>query len=186
MKMRTHILLAALFATSCMVKSNRNSAIIVTKVVKGTAAGTPPNVVCTFSPGDPESAFVSVNPAVASGFMGVVIVNQLTKTDSLNSILRTDSSLYTPHQVVADYEVIGGQVIAGQIIPVSGGSISGSGGTTAVITPFFFPPAVKALQGTIRVTFHIEGRLDDGTNVKSTEHEYIFVTCSAAGCSTTC
>jgi hypothetical protein len=184
MKMRTHILLVALLATSCFVKSNKNSAIIVTRVVKGASSGTPP--VCAFSPSDPEFDFATVNPAAVLGVMGVVISNQLTKTDSINTVLRTDSTLFSPHQVVADYEVIGGPIIAGQIIPVSGASISGSGGTTAVLTPFFFPPAVKALQGTIRVTFHIEGKLDDGTNMKSTEHEYIFITCTAASCSTTC
>ena len=46
MKMRTHILLLALLATSCFVKSNKNSAIIVTRVVKGTSAG-PPRCVPT-------------------------------------------------------------------------------------------------------------------------------------------
>ncbi len=184
MKMRIHILLAALLANSCMVKSNRNSAIIITKMVSGKSAGTPP--VCTFTPGDAETSFATVNPAVVSGVMGVVITNQLAKTDALNSILRTDSTTYNPHQVVADYEVIGGTGVTGQIIPVSGSSINGAGGIAPVLTPFFFPAAVKALQGTIRVTFHVEGKLDDGTTVKSTEHEYIFVTCNTAGCSTPC
>jgi hypothetical protein len=184
MKMRTHILLAALLATSCMVKSNKNSAIVITKIVVGKSAGVPP--VCTFSPGDAEFSFARVDPAVVSGVMGVVINNQLVKTDQFNKNLQTDSTTFSPHQVVADYEVIGGPIIAGQIIPVSGGTINGGGGIAPVLTPFFFPPAVKALQGTIRVTFHVEGKLDDGTSVKSTEHEYIFITCNTAGCSTSC
>jgi hypothetical protein len=184
MKRRTHILLVALLATSCFVKSNKNSAIVVTRVIRGTLQGTPQ--VCTYNPSDAEFDFANVNPAAVSGTMGVVISNQLTKTDSINTILRTDSTTFSPHQVVADYEVIGGPIIAGQIIPVSGASIGGGGSSTAVLTPFFFPPAVKALQGTIRVTFHVEGKLDDGTNMKSTEHEYIFVTCNALNCSTLC
>jgi hypothetical protein len=182
--MRTHILLLALLATSCFVKSNKNSAIVVTKIVRGASSGTPPT--CLFSASDPESNFATVNPTAVLGVMGVVISNQLTKTDSINTVLRTDSTTFSPHQVVADYEVIGGPIIAGQIIPVSGGSIGGGGSSTPVLTPFFFPPAVKALQGTIRVTFHVEGKLDDGTNMKSTEHEYIFITCNTVGCSTLC
>ena len=120
MKMRTHILLLALLATSCFVKSNKNSAIIVTRVVKGTSAGTP--AVCTYNPSDAEFDFANVNPAVVSGVMGVVISNQLTKTDSINTVLRTDSTIFSPHQVVADYEVIGGPIIAGQIIPAPPGA----------------------------------------------------------------
>lgn len=183
MKTRNAILLLALLAASCSAK-NRNAAIIITKVVEGTAQGTPPApVVCTFDPSAKETDFVLVNPAVSSGTMGIVISNQLVNPTTLNSVLRTDSTTFNPHQVVADYEVIGGQTITGQIIPVSGGSIN-AGGQIAVLTPFFLPAATKALAGNIRVTFHVEGKLDDGSTVHSTEHEYIFVT--TAGASSPC
>src|SRR5258708_15860875 len=112
MKMRTHSLLVALLATSCFVKSNKNSAIIVTKVVKGASSGTPP--VCAFSPSDAEYDFANVNPTAVLGVMGVVISNQLTKTDSINTVLRTDSTTFSPRQVVAAYEAIGGPIIPGQ------------------------------------------------------------------------
>src|SRR5258708_7414679 len=126
MKSRTHILLVALLATSCFVKSNKNSAIIVTRVVKGASSGTPP--VCAFSPSDPEFDFANVNPTAVSGTMGVVISNQLTKTDSINTVLRTDSTIFSPHQVVADYEVIGGALNARPVLPVTGGARSEGGG----------------------------------------------------------
>jgi glyceraldehyde-3-phosphate dehydrogenase/erythrose-4-phosphate dehydrogenase len=153
-------------------------------MVEGTGQGSPP--VCTFDPGGKETSFANVDPAVAEGNMGVVIVNQLTQTQTLNPLLRTDSTSFNPHQVVADYEVIGGQTVTNQIIPVSGGSINGGGGSAVVITPFFSPAAAKALSGTVRVTFHVEGTLDDGTTVHTTEHEYIFVTCATANCTSTC
>jgi len=176
MKTRNAILLLVLLAASCSTK-NRNSAFVITKLVEGTASGTPP--VCTYNPGDKETDFVAVNPATSTGVMGVVLLNQLTSTSSLNTILRTDSTQITPHQVVADYEFIGGATITGQMIPVSGGSIN-AGGSVAVLTPFFFPAATKTLAGTIRVTFHVEGKLEDGSTVRSTEHEYIFVTAAAS------
>ena len=33
---------------------------------------------------------------------------------------------------------------------------------------------------------HIEGTLDDGSNVRTNEHEYVFVTCATAGCNSSC
>ena len=88
--------------------------------------------------------------------------------------------------VVADYEVIGGTTLTNQIIPVSGTQITSGGGTGPVLVPFFSPAATATLTGTIRVTFQVEGKLDDGSVMKSSQHEYIFVTCSTAGCNSTC
>ena len=78
----------------------------------------------------------------------------------------------------------GGVTVTQQIIPVSG-SVP-AGGTGSVLVPFFAPIPSTLLTGIIRVTFHIEGVLDDGSNVRTSEHEYIFVTCNTSGCNSAC
>jgi hypothetical protein len=179
MKTRWIVVLAALAGASC--KINRNSALIVTKVVLGTLQGT----VCSYDPGASESDFAQIDPAAnTGGTMGAVVSNQLTDPSSL-SPLRTNSATFHPHQVVADYEIIGGATTRGVIIPVSGTQIAPSA-TGSVLVPFFSPTVTTTMSGTIRVSFHIEGKLDDGSVVQTSEHEYIFVTCATAGCSGAC
>jgi len=181
MKTRWFILLAAVAAASCKI-NNRNTALVVTKVVLGTLSGTS----CSYDPGTDETDFAHIDPAANNGgTMGVVVQNQLTDPSTLNPLLRTTSATFHPHQVVADYETIGGATTRGLIIPVSGTQIK-PGATGAVLVPFFSPAATATMSGTIRVTFHIEGKLDDGSVVQTSEHEYIFVTCATAGCSAAC
>jgi hypothetical protein len=181
MKIRWLIALAALLGASC--KTNRNSALVVTKMVLGQVSGT----TCAYDPGSDEFDFANIDPAANSGgTMGVVLQNNLSDPSTLNQLLRTNSATFHPHQVVADYEVIGGTTLANQIIPVSGVQITAGGGTGPVLVPFFSPAGTATLTGMIRVTFHVEGKLDDGSVLKSSEHEYIFVTCSTAGCNSAC
>jgi hypothetical protein len=33
----------------------------------------------------------------------------------------------------------------------------------------------------VRVTFHIEGKLTDGSSVRTNEYEYVFITCASGG-----
>ena len=155
---------------------------MVTKVVLGTLSGTS----CSYDPGTDETDFAHIDPAANNGgTMGVVVQNQLTDVTTLNPQLRTSSATFHPHQVVADYEIIGGATTRGVIVPVSGTQVQ-PGATGAVLVPFFSPAVTATMSGTIRVTFHIEGKLDDGSVVQTSEHEYIFVTCATAGCSAAC
>jgi hypothetical protein len=188
MNPRWSILLAALLGASCST-NNKNAALVITKLVLGTAEtlpGPPPQTFCKYDPAGVEFDFAQINPSANSGgTMGVVVQNNLADTTRINPDLRTNSSRFNPRQVVASYEVIGGPTVSTQIIPVSG-SVPSGGGTGAVLVPFFSPVPVTMLSGIIRVTFHIEGRLDDGSNVRTGERDYIFVTCSAAGCNSAC
>ena len=180
MKARWLIALAALLGASC--KTNRNSALIVTKMVLGTLTGT----TCSYDPSGDEFDFAQIDPAAnTGGTMGVVVQSFLKDPSGVNSLYNTDSATFHPHQVVADYEVIGGATLPNQIIPVSGTQIP-PGATGSVLVPFSSPAATATLTGEIRVTFHVEGKLDDGSVLKSSEHEYIFVTCATAGCSSPC
>ena len=181
MKTRWLIALAALLGASCKT-SGRNSALTVTKIVEPTLSGT----ACKIDSSADETDFVRIDPlANTGGTMGVVLQNNLKDPSSVNTLFNTNSATFHPHQVVADYEVIGGTTLTGQIIPVSGSQV-GAGSSGSVLVPFFSPAATAALTGEIRVTFHIEGRLDDGSVLKSSEHEYIFVTCPGAGCTPSC
>ncbi len=180
MKIRWLIALAALLGASCRIK--QNSALVVTRVVLGQVSGT----ICKYDPGSDEFDFANINPAAnTGGTMGVVVQNNLLDPTTVNSLYRTNSATFHPHQVVADYEVIGGTTLTNQIIPVSGTQVT-AGGKGPVLVPFFSPAATATLTGTIRVTFHVEGKLDDGSVLKSSQHEYIFVTCSTAGCNSAC
>jgi hypothetical protein len=188
MNTRWFILLLALFGTSC--KTNMNSSLVVSKMVLGTVttvAGPPVTTYCAYDPSATEFDFAQINPgANTGGTMGVVIENHLSDTSTINGVLRTNSATFHPHQVVADYQETqsGGITVTQQIIP-STGSIP-SGGSGAVLVPFFAPIPSTLLTGIIRVTFHIEGVLDDGSNVRTSEHEYIFVTCNTSGCNSAC
>jgi hypothetical protein len=181
MKRRWLILLAALAAASCKL-NNRNTSLDVTKVVIGKLD----NGLCKYDPSSDEFDFAHINPAAnTGGTMGVVIKNQLTDPATLNTLLRTTSATFHPHQVVGDYEIIGGATTRGVIIPVSGAQIA-PGASGPVLVPFFSPAATTTMAGTIRITFHIEGKLDDGSVMQTSEHEYIFVTCATAGCNSPC
>jgi len=181
MKTRWLIALAALLGASCKT-NNRNAALTVTKMVLGTVSGT----ACKYDPSADETDFASIDPAAnTGGTMGVIVQNNLKDPSSINTLFYANSATFHPHQVVADYEVIGGTTLAGQIIPVSGSQVP-AGGSGPVLVPFFSPAATATLTGEVRVTFHVEGKLDDGSVVKSSEHEYIFLTCATAGCTSPC
>jgi hypothetical protein len=187
MNTRWFVPMAALLALSCSTGS-RNSALVVTKVVLGTSstAGTPPVTTCSYDVSGVEFDFARINPAAnTGGMMGVIVQSNLSDPSVINPLLRTNNATFHPHQVVADYEMIGGTTLTRQIIPVSGGSIP-SRSTGAVLVPFFAPVTTTTLTGIVRVTFHIEGKLDDGSSVRTSEHEYVFVTCSTAGCNSAC
>lgn len=181
MKRRWLILLAALAAASCKL-SNRNTSLDVTKVVIGKLD----NGLCKYDPSADEFDFANINPAAnTGGTMGVVVHNQLIDSSTLNALLRTNSGTFHPHQMVGDYEIVGGAITRGVIIPVSGSQV-GAGASGSILVPFFSPAVTTTMSGTIRVTFHIEGKLDDGSVVQTSEHEYIFVTCATAGCNSPC
>jgi hypothetical protein len=189
MNPRWSIPFAALLAVSC-TNQNRNSALVITKLVLGTATvtnpGPPPTIVCSYDPSADEFDFAHIDPAAnTGGTMGAVVQNNLMNPATLNPLLRADSARFHPHQVVASYEVIGGATVGFQVIPVAGVTVP-AGGTGPVLVPFFSPAATATLAGTIRVTFHIEGKLDDGSTVRTSEREYIFVTCTGSGCNSDC
>ena len=188
MNTRWSILLLALLAVSCST-NNKNSALVITKVVLGKAEtdpGPPPVTTCKYDPTSDEFSYPQIDPtANTGGTVGVVIQNNLIDTSTLNGELRTNSATFHPHQAVAAYEVIGGNTVTGQLIPVSGSVQTGA--TGAILVPLFSPIPATLLSGIVRVTFWIEGTLDDGSQVRTSEREYIFVTCTGgATCNSAC
>ena len=137
MKTRWSILLAMLLGVSCST-NNKNSALVITKVVLGTATtdpGPPPVTTCAYDVGSSEFSYAQIDPAAnTGGTMGVVVSNNLLDTSTLNPGLRTNSATFHPHQAVADYEVIGGATLTQQLIPVSGSILTGTSGV--VLVPF--------------------------------------------------
>ena len=180
---------------------NKNSALPVTAIVLGVVTPvTDPvtNVVtagCVFSASTLETAFpvFAANGTNNKGSVGVVVKNQISVPTTVNAVFTTDTTTFSPHQAVVDYEIIGGtQTIAQQIVPVSGGSFA-SGISQTVVVPLFLPTAASTVLKTlasgsvVRVTVRIEGKLDDGSTVSTSEHEIVVSTTTAgAGTNSPC
>jgi hypothetical protein len=144
-------------------------------------------VTCLLDPAAIELTFIRVNPAERSGTVGAIVSNRLATNANINTILRTDTNEFQPHEAVIDYEVLTASppAIGRQVWPVGGTSVP-SGGTGSVGVAMF--PNAAAVAGIadgafVRVTFHINGKLLDGSSVNTAEREYIFQICRTAGCS---
>jgi hypothetical protein len=186
--MKTRLIIpaiAALLAAACTTDGYRSD-LIITSVVLPTATttvvGTATQTTCTLNTSAAETILPNFLPATPGNFafVGFVVNNQLTNTASLNTTLRTNTTLWAPDVAVVDYQIIGGGTIAEQRIATSGGSVN-SGQINTVGVPLFSPAAVIAAlpaNGQVRTTTHIEGHLDDGTTVSTTDHDYIIQICN--------
>jgi hypothetical protein len=185
----------AVLALSGCTTDNKNSALSVTSVSLATATTTTASsgatsTSCAFAVGNPETAFplFAANGLNSLGAAGFVVRNQLVDPTTVNTAFNTDSTTFSPHQAVIDYEIIGGtQTIAEQIVPVSATPVD-SGALATVVVPVFLPTAALAVLKTlpgggavVRTTVRIEGKLDDGSTVSTSEHEFVVsVSTSAA------
>ncbi len=184
MKTRLTILLAAL-AAACTTKNN--SALQITKVVPPTVATATGSTTttCTIEPGGTEVSFLAVNPAENTGTVGAIVENQALPNLQVNPLLRVDASSFLPHQAVITYEVIGGGASIGQQTVPTAGVVVPGGGTGAIaiqMLPKGSVPAGLAAGTFIRTTFHIEGKMVDGSSVHTSEREYLFQICTTTGC----
>jgi hypothetical protein len=178
-------LLGALALAGCTTQ-NQFSYLVITKVVEGTltpATATAP-ATCTIDPAAKAIDYLHVNPAESSGLAAPVIENRLLNNANA-ATGRLNSNDFIAHQAVIDYEVIGQAPMARQIVPIDG--MVPAGGSAAINVPFF-PPGSNAprINGSVRVSFHLEGKTLDGATAKTNQHEYIFVLCTAAGCTSPC
>lgn len=183
MKTRAPMLLLAI-AVSCSTK-NENSALVIAKVIPPSAsAGT--TISCVFDPAVAEyTPGLPFNPAENRGVVAAVVQNNLVDNAAFNAVLRTNSNVFLPHQVVINYEVASGTGTApGQnVVPTSG--IEVPTGTSAAVGFDVFNglPMTGFAAGTyIRAIFHVEGKLLDGSTVHTAEREYLFRICATAGC----
>ena len=181
MNVRNGIALLGLLAGACTTNGQRSDLVIL-KVVEATADATAGT--CTFDSSTEELAFSSLNPTSNIGEVAAVVDNRLRDPTELNSVLRTNTAYFQPHQFVATYEVLPRTpgaappyAINPQIV-AAGGVVVQTGGTGTVAAPLFLPgvlPATGPATGDfIRVTFHVEGRLGDGSKVSTNAREYLF------------
>jgi len=188
MNVRNGIALLGLLAAACST-NNQRSDLVITKVIEATNNGT----ACVFDTSSAELVFSTLNPTTNVGEVAAVVENRLSDPSSINPLLRTNSALFEPHQVVVDYEVLprtaGAPPPYGPIprqIVAAGGVVVPTGGEGTVAAPLFLPgvlPAAAATNDIIRVSFHVEGKLADGSTVRTTEREYLFKVCTT--CTTT-
>jgi hypothetical protein len=187
MKATRTVVLLALLAAACTTKGE-NSALVITKVLisKGTtAAGVTTCPPITVS--DVESNYILIGPD-NFGQVFLVVDNRILDVSTQNTVLRTPSADFLPHQVVVSYEVLGtGTLTAPSTVAVAAVVVP-TKGQGPVGIPALFPSTFGAVAGGIaagtfiRATLHLEGKLIDGSTVKTAEREYIFRTCGAAGC----
>jgi hypothetical protein len=192
----------AVLALSGCTTDNKNSDLVITAVSLATATVTTAasgatSTTCAFAVGNPETAFplFAANGANALGAAGFVVRNQLVNPTTVNAVFNADSTIFSPHQAVIDYEIIGGtQTIAEQIVPVSSSPVD-TGTLATVVVPVFLPTAALAVLQTlpgggavVRTTVRIEGKLDDGSTVSTSEHEFVVSvsTSAAAGSNSPC
>jgi hypothetical protein len=174
MKMRNCAWLALLLTASCM--TNQRSDLVIVKVVEAAdSAG-----VCVFNTGTAELTYSTLNPTTNFGLVAAVVANHINDPSGVNPVFRTNTAYFQPETMIADYEVIGGgATIARQAIPVSGVVVPP--GDEGTIGGPLLPGALVAAipSGTfIRVSFHIEGRLYDGSKVKTNVRDYMFRVCT--------
>lgn len=182
MNIRNGIALLGLLAGACST-NNQRSDLVITKVVE--ADGT--SGACVFDSATDELTFSTLNPTSNVGEIAAVVENRLSDPTSLNPLLRTNTALFQPHQVVVNYEVLprtagaaAPYAIPRQIV-AAGGVVVQPAGTGTVGAPLFLPgvlPAAAATGDFIRTTFHVEGRLVDGSKVQTNDREYLFRICT--------
>jgi hypothetical protein len=189
MKIHSAIAVIALLAAGCKTR-NENSSLVITSVVPPVASsagtGAAATLGCKFDPATPEyTPYLPYNPAENRGVVAAVVSNNLVNQTATNPLARTDTTTFLPHQVVVTYEYIpaaAGTPPPQAIIPTSGIEVLGNGKGTVGID-MFSGANVSVPAGTyIRVTFHIEGKLLDGSLVNTSEREYLFRFCNTAGC----
>ena len=174
MKTRNLTLVLALLSVACMTTSRTD--LVITKVIEAAANGS----ACTFDTSTNELTYSTLNPTTNFGLVAAVVENHISDPSGLNPILRTNSAYFQPETLIADYEVIGGgATIARQAIPVSGVVVP-AGGEGTIGAPMLPGALVAAIpSGTfVRVSFHIEGRLYDGSKVKTSVRDYMFRICT--------
>ncbi len=188
MKTRHAIVALALLLASCKTR-NENSFLTIVGLIPPTATasgtGATATVSCKFDPGSGEFSQLPYNPAENRGSVAAVVQNSISPALGLNSLLGTGTTTFLPHQAVVDYEFIpasAGAAPGQNTIPVSGLEVPTSSKATVGID-IFNGVAIAVPNGTyIRVTFHIEGKLLDGSTVHTSEREYLFRYCNTAGC----
>jgi hypothetical protein len=191
MKTRNALAILALLASSCTTR-NENSALVISSVIPPTASATGSGATtvlgCSFVLSTAEFTSLPYNPAENRGIVAAVLQNNLTPTATLNTILRADTTSFLPHQAVVNYEYIPSSAGTppGQTVVAAGGLEVPGGSKGTVEVDMFTGPPISVPNGTyIRVTFHLEGKLLDGSLVHSSEREYLFRFCNTAGCGLT-
>ena len=185
MTTRTACIALALALGACSAQHQRSD-LPITKVVPPTftAASGTTGPSCSFDVNSDEYSYLPVNLAENLGNVAAVVNNNIVDPSTLNSQLRLNTATFLPHQAVVTYEVIGTGTAptTANIIPVSGSEIP-AGGKGTVAVPLFAGATLTASAGSfIRVTFRVEGKLQDDSKVSTSEREYVFVVCATAGC----
>ena len=187
MNTRKAILALGLLASSCMNR-NQRSDLVITKTIPATATAGTTSVTCKFDPGSPSfTPGLPFNPAENQGVVAAVVSNSIIDPSTYNPTLRTNTATFLPHQVVLSYEFIpaGPAAPALNVVPTSGGEVKNGSVGAVGFTAFAGVNMAAVPAGTwVRITYHVEGKLNDGSLVRSSESEYLFQVCTTAGCGT--
>ena len=186
---RSMPLAAALAAAlcGCTTKDERGD-LVVTKMVRPTITSGV-GIACELNVTTSELAFGSVDPAVAPTYLlGAVVENRLvSNANSTQGRLNTND--FQVEQARVRYEFPDASFnpsIGEQTTPANGLiKVSGSGAVGVNV----FPPgvitilrgALGASVGTVRAKLRLEGKLLDGSSIKTSEYEYTVRVCNGCG-----
>ena len=187
MNTRNAILSFAVLALSCANRSQRSD-LVITKTIPPTATSGTSGVTCSFDGGSQAyTPTLPFNPNENRGVVAAVVRNNIADPTTYNAQLRTNTEAFVPHQVVLSYEFIpaGPSAPSINIVPTSSSSIgTGSTGTVGFGAFDGLNMAAVAPGTWVRVTYHVEGKLNDGQLVRTSESEVLFRVCTTSGCGT--
>jgi hypothetical protein len=183
----------ALAASICVLGCTTNGLrgdLFISKAVRPTLAGGATGSSCELNAGTAESAFGSVDPNVAPVYLIGLVVNNNLANNGNAAAGRLNTNNFQVEQARINYDFPDPAFhpsIGEHVVPANGYVQSGQ--TQAVGVQAFPSDVIGALKGalaggsgTVRIHTHLEGRLADGSSIKTAEYEYAVKIC--AGCGT--
>jgi hypothetical protein len=180
----------ALAAVACTT-DNERSDLVITKAVRPTiVSSSGGSASCEVNTGTSEATFGGLDPTLATSYtMGLVMENRLS-TNANPVVGRLNTNDFQAEQTRVDYEfpdpAFQGSV--GEHVTPANGLVP-TGSSAAIGTVLIPADVIATLKnstsggnvGTLRIKARVEGKLLDGSSVKTSQFEYTIRVCTGCG-----